>query len=308
MTRQDRVERRLHSPAVGLVKAPRPPLGHAVRVHPQEHQQTLRSLTLFCTGVPVTHHLLTAARRSAISAVLVVVHSTICASSRHTRHHSTHGSGDGVAMNRLGCRNLQQRGVYTPAASLTVAVGEVDVVQFSAQRLVSGDDNIELGEAVWLCVPVSRHTAVHQHPHRLVLHVLHYLIHPLWRGGWGRLADGVWSDNESGTGCDGRLSGPAVRTHVSASVWITHIVLHTLRMLPQTTHSTLHPEPPCIHIRCSTYALKIRLWLNFRLKKVLYRSAFDDLCGAVTGEVVLVLELYSLLQGHHIARILLPHP
>jgi len=58
------------------------------------------------TGVPVTHHLLTAESFMAISAVFVVVDSIIWASSKQIRHHSMQTMGEGMAMYLFGLRNL----------------------------------------------------------------------------------------------------------------------------------------------------------------------------------------------------------
>merc|ERR1740129_978161 len=57
-------------------------------------------------GVPVTHHLLTAANLRAIFAAFVLPHSIICASSKQILHHSIPTIGEGTAMNLFGFLNL----------------------------------------------------------------------------------------------------------------------------------------------------------------------------------------------------------
>lgn len=73
-----------------------------------------RSSTPREIGVPVTHHRLTLRSRSAISAAFVALPSTICASSRHTRHHTSRGSGVGTTSYRF--RYLSDPRVASPAA------------------------------------------------------------------------------------------------------------------------------------------------------------------------------------------------
>jgi hypothetical protein len=62
----------------------------------RKHARPNKSSTLRLTGVPDTHHRLVAGSFAAIAATRLVELSSICASSKHTRHQSTAVNGQGT--------------------------------------------------------------------------------------------------------------------------------------------------------------------------------------------------------------------